>query len=86
MLADMTDHIPVARHAVPSLVHVSMLSAASLLTVNSNTIAGETSPTSGLEEYGFDDLITPRDSQMTSTKGNVSHADTTNGVLAAGVR
>jgi O-methyltransferase involved in polyketide biosynthesis len=82
VLADMTNQIPVARHAVPSLVHVTMANAASLPTMNSNTIAGETSPTSGHEEYRLKDLTTSREPQMTATNGNVSRADTTDGILA----
>jgi O-methyltransferase involved in polyketide biosynthesis len=82
VLADMTNHIPVARHAVPSLVHVTMANVASLPTMNANTIAGETSPPSGHEEYGFKNLTTFKESQMTATNGNVSRADTTDGILA----
>jgi O-methyltransferase involved in polyketide biosynthesis len=82
VLADMTNQIPVARHAVPSLVHVKMANAASLPSMNSNTIAGETSPTSGHEEYRFKDLTTSREAQMTATNGNVSRADTMDRVLA----
>ena len=84
VLADMTNQIPVVRHAVPSLVHVTTATAASLRTVNRNTIDGETSPTSGHQEYRFhsEDLTTFRESQMTSTHDSVSRADTTDGVLA----
>jgi O-methyltransferase involved in polyketide biosynthesis len=82
VLAEMTNHIPVARHAVPSLVHVSMANAASLRTMNANTIAGETSPTSGHEEYGSKNLTTFKEPHMTATNGNVSRADTTDGILA----
>jgi hypothetical protein len=82
VLADMTNHIPVARHAVPSLVHVTMANAASLSTMNANTIAGETSPTSGHEEYGFKNLTTFKEPQMAATNGNVSPADTADGILA----
>jgi O-methyltransferase involved in polyketide biosynthesis len=82
VLADMTNHIPVARHAVPSLVHVTMANAASLPAVNANAIVGETPPTSGHEEYGSKNLTTFKELQMTATNGNVSHADTTNGILA----
>ncbi len=82
VLADMTNHIPVARHAVPCLVHVTMANAASQPTVDSSTTAGEASPMSGDEEYRFRDLMTSRESQMTSTNGNVSRADTTDGILA----
>ncbi|WP_063840159.1 class I SAM-dependent methyltransferase [Bradyrhizobium sp. LTSP885] len=82
MLADMTNHIPVARHAVPSLVHVTMANAPSLPTMNANTLAGGTSPTSHHEEYGFENLTTIKEPQMTATNGNVSRADTTEGMLA----
>lgn len=82
MLADMTNHIPVARHAVPSLVHVTIAKAASRPTAESSTAARETSPMSGHEEYRFRDLTKFRESQMTSTNGNVSRADTTDSVLA----
>jgi O-methyltransferase involved in polyketide biosynthesis len=82
VLADMTNHIPVARHAVPSLVHVTMANAASLPTMNANTIAGETSPTSRHEEYGFKNLTTFKEPQMTATNGNVPRGDTTDGILA----
>jgi O-methyltransferase involved in polyketide biosynthesis len=82
VLADMTNHIPVARHAVPSLVHVTMANAASLPIGNSNSLAGGSSPTSGHEEYGFKNLTTFKESQMTATNGHVSSADTTDGILA----
>ena len=61
LLADMTSHIPVARHAVPSLAHVTMANAAPLHAVNFN-IAGETTPISNGEENGA--------SQMTATNDN----------------
>jgi O-methyltransferase involved in polyketide biosynthesis len=73
LLADMTSHTPVARHAVPSLAHVTMANAAPLHAVNFN-IAGETTPTSNGEENGA--------SQMTATNDNLSRADTTDGILA----
>jgi O-methyltransferase involved in polyketide biosynthesis len=82
VLADMTDHIPIARHAIPSLVHVTMANAASLPTMNANTFAGETSATSGHEEYGFKKLTTFKEPQMTAANGNVSSANTTDGILA----
>lgn len=82
VLADMTNHVPIARHAIPSLVHVTMADTASVPTVNSNTIAGETSPTFGHAEYKFKDLMTFGEPQMTATNGNVSRADTTDGMLA----
>jgi O-methyltransferase involved in polyketide biosynthesis len=83
VLANMTNHIPLARHAVPSLVHVTMANAASS-TVNSSTIAGEIPPTSGHEEHRFHlkDLTTSRESQMIATNGNVSRADATDDILA----
>jgi hypothetical protein len=80
VLADMTNLIPVGRHAVPSLVHVTMANASSLPSMNANA-AGETSPTSSHDEYRFKDLTRFRESQLT-TNGNVSHADTTDGMLA----
>jgi hypothetical protein len=82
LLAYVTNHIPITRQAVPSLVHVTMANAASLPTMNSNTIVGETSPTSSHEEYGFENLTTFKESQMTSANANVSRADTTDGILA----
>jgi hypothetical protein len=59
-----------------------MANAPSLPTTNANAIAGETSPTSGHEEYGSKNLSTFKEPQMTATNGNVSHADTTSGILA----
>jgi O-methyltransferase involved in polyketide biosynthesis len=84
VLADMTNYIPVARHAVPSLVHITMANAASLPTVNSNTVAGETSPASAHEEYRFHskDLMTFGESQMTPAIGNISSVDATDGIFA----
>jgi Phasin protein len=78
----MTNHIPIARHGVPSLVHVTMANAAFLSTPNTNTIAGETSSTSGHEEYGSKNLTTFKEPQMAATNGNVSNADTANGIMA----
>jgi O-methyltransferase involved in polyketide biosynthesis len=83
VLADMTNRIPVARHAVPSLVHVTMANADFLPAVDSGVIAGETSSRSGHQEYRFhfEDLTTSRELQMTSTNGN-GGADMTDGMLA----
>jgi hypothetical protein len=67
VLADMTNQIPVARYAVPSLVHVMMANATSLPTTNANTVAGETSPTSGHEGYGSKNLTTFKELQMAAT-------------------
>jgi hypothetical protein len=69
----MTSHTPVARHAVPSLAHVTMANAAPFHAVNFN-IAGETTPISDGKEYGV--------SQMMATNGDMSLADTTDGILA----
>jgi hypothetical protein len=63
-------------------VHITMASTASLPTVNSSTIAGGTSPTFSHEEYKFKDLTTFGEPHMTATNGNVSRADTTEGILA----
>jgi O-methyltransferase involved in polyketide biosynthesis len=84
MLAELTNLIPVARHGVPSLVHVTMTNAASLPAMNSNTIARQTSPPSGHEEpeFRFKDLTTFKEPKMTPTNGNVSRADTADGILA----
>ena len=84
VLADLTNHIPVARHGVPSLVHVTMASAACLPTVNANTIARETSLTSDHEESPshFKNLTTFREPRMTPTNGNTYRPDTTDGLLA----
>ena len=73
LLADMTSQIPVARHAIPSLAHVTIGNAAPLHAVNFN-IAGETTPISNGEEYGA--------SQMADTNDGISPADTTDGILA----
>jgi hypothetical protein len=82
VLADLTDYIPVARHAVPRLVYFTMANAACLPSLSAKTVLAETSPTSGHEEYGFNDPTTFKEPQMTVTNANVSRADATDGILA----
>ena len=73
LLADMTSQIPVARHAMPSLVHVTMGNAAPLHAVNFNT-ATETTLASNGEQNGT--------SHMTAKNDNTPHEDTTDGIVA----
>jgi hypothetical protein len=88
LLADMTNHIPFARHGVPRLVHVTMANTDGQPATPSGVVAKEIPSECGLEETSLH-LNGPSVSgkpNMTSNSGEISSADTIGDVLTAAAR
>jgi O-methyltransferase involved in polyketide biosynthesis len=85
MLADMTNHIPFARHGIPSLVHVTIADSDGPPATLSNVAASAIPLDFGLEERGLHLNKPPasRKSNMNPNSSDVSKADTMGGVLTA---
>ncbi len=85
LLADMTNHIPFARHGVPSLVHVTIANPNGQPAARSSIEAKETPLEYGLEEKRLppEEPLTFRNPQMASNSDKASSADTMDGVLSA---
>jgi O-methyltransferase involved in polyketide biosynthesis len=85
LLADMTNHIPFARHGIPSLVQVTIADTDGQPGTLSSVAVKETPLEFGLEEKSLH-LNGPPASwkpKMTSNSGDVSSADTMGGLLTA---
>jgi hypothetical protein len=85
LLADMTNHIPFARHGIPSLVHVTIADTDDQSATAASVVANETLLEFGFEESGLqlDNPPAFRKPKMTSKSSDVSHADMMGGVLIA---
>ena len=85
LLADMTNHIPFARHGIPSLVHVTIADTDDQSATAASVVANETLLEFGFEESGLqlDNPPAFRKPKMTSKSSDVSHADMMDGVLIA---
>ncbi len=85
LLADMANHIPFARHCIPSLVHVTIADTDDQSSTLASVVASETSLKIGFEESGLHLNNPPafRKPNMIFRSGDVSHADMMGGVLTA---
>jgi hypothetical protein len=85
LLSDMTNHIPFARHGIPSLVHVTTADMDGQPATLWSVAASEIPLEFGLEEKSLHRNGPPasRKPKMTSNSGDVSSADTIGGVLTA---
>jgi O-methyltransferase involved in polyketide biosynthesis len=85
LLADMTNHIPFARHGVPSLVHVTIADTDDQPATLSSVKAGEMRLGFGLEEKNLHLTGLPafRKPKMTSNSGDISSVGSVGGVLTA---
>ena len=85
LLSDMTNHIPFARHGIPSLVHVTIAEMDGQLATLSSVAASAVPLEFSLEEKSLHLNGPPasRKPKMTSNNGDVSSADTMGGVLTA---
>jgi O-methyltransferase involved in polyketide biosynthesis len=72
LFADMIHHIPIIRHEVPSLVHVTITSAS----CQSAAISNEAALSATAPANSFEDPSTIRKTQMASSTGHVPDADT----------
>jgi O-methyltransferase involved in polyketide biosynthesis len=89
LLAHIIDNVPILRHEVPSLVHVTMTTTVSPSAMISNSVVhGAIAPELRFEKRGrrFKGLTAPRKQQMTSVNGGVPNAGATGDVFAAATR
>jgi O-methyltransferase involved in polyketide biosynthesis len=85
LLGDMTNHIPFARHGIPSLVHVTIANTDGRPATLLSAVASEIPLERGLEENSFhlNEPSASRKSKLSSNSSDVSDADTMGAVLTA---
>jgi hypothetical protein len=88
LLADITDHIPFARHGIPSLVQVTIDDAHSRSAACASRVAGAIPLPSNLAQNGLirSDKPTVRKPEMSVQSSHVSHTEKLGGVLTVAAR